>query len=117
MLCKECLIDYLSHNPAGEDIVMAIPDFQSVMLPLLTHLQDGLEHSKQEILSALASHFQLTAEEQSTLLPSGGGRVMFTTHVSLATAHLKDARLLESPKPGYYRLSARGREVLQLTPP
>src|SRR5262249_27467220 len=53
----------------------------------------------------------------STLLPSGGGRVMFTTHVSLATAHLKDARLLESLKPGYYRLSARGREVLELSPP
>ncbi len=85
------------------------------MLPLLAHLQDGLEHSNQEILSTLASHFQLSAEERSTLLPSGR-RAMFTNHVSLATAHLTDARLLESPRQGYYRLSTRGREVLQSAP-
>jgi restriction system protein len=100
----------------GEDMAMAIPDFQSIMLPLLSYLHDGLEHANHEILAALASHFHLTPEERSALLPSGR-RAIFTTHVSVATAHLRDARLVESPKHGYYRLSARGREVLHSAPP
>jgi restriction endonuclease Mrr len=33
---------------------MSIPDFQTVMLPLLAHLSDGKEHSNQETLKSLA---------------------------------------------------------------
>jgi len=50
---------------------VAIPDFQTVMLPLLMHLSNGKEHSNQETLKALAEHFQLSDEELAQLLPSG----------------------------------------------
>jgi restriction endonuclease Mrr len=43
---------------------MPIPDFQSLMLPLLHHFADGEEHAKQETLEALAGVMQLTAAER-----------------------------------------------------
>ena len=43
---------------------MAIPDFQSLMLPLLRHLEDGSERSNQETLDSLARHFALTDQER-----------------------------------------------------
>jgi restriction system protein len=50
---------------------MVIPDFQTIMLPLMRHLQDGREHATGETIDALAKHFQLTDAERSALLPSG----------------------------------------------
>ncbi|WP_367186592.1 winged helix-turn-helix domain-containing protein, partial [Thermosynechococcus sp. Uc] len=50
---------------------MPIPDFQSIMLPLLEFASDGQEHSLRETIEALADKFNLTEEERSKLLPSG----------------------------------------------
>lgn len=91
---------------------MAIPDFQTVMLPLLRHLEDGRERSNQETLEALAQHFGLTEQDRTILLPSGRTPV-FTNRVAWAKAHLKFAGLLESPRRGFYRLAPRGAEVLK----
>ncbi|MCR4290070.1 MAG: hypothetical protein NUV86_07410 [Candidatus Scalindua sp.] len=50
---------------------MTIPDYQTVMLPLLEHLGDKEEKSTRETLDALASRFNLTEEEKKELLPCG----------------------------------------------
>lgn len=50
---------------------MAIPDYQTVMLPLLRFLRDGEEHSLGEAVDAVSDHFTLSAEERQQLLPSG----------------------------------------------
>ena len=50
---------------------MAIPDYQSLMLPLLQFAADGREHTKREAVAALGQQMGLTAEERSVLLPSG----------------------------------------------
>ncbi len=42
---------------------MTIPDFQTIMLPLLKHISDGNEHTNKEITEALADYFQLTQED------------------------------------------------------
>jgi restriction system protein len=94
---------------------MAIPDFQTVMLPLLVHLRDGQEHSNQDTLKALAEQFHLTEEERSQLLPSGQ-QPIFTNRVAWARSHLKAASLIESPRRGYYKICPRGLEVLQTNP-
>lgn len=47
---------------------MAIPDFQTIMLPLLRHLEDGREHGNQDTLDSLARHFVLTDDELAQLL-------------------------------------------------
>ena len=53
---------------------MPIPDFQSLMLPLLSVAADGREHSLSEARDALATQFDLTPEERAELLPSGRQR-------------------------------------------
>jgi len=50
---------------------MAIPDYQSIMLPLLQFSGDQQEHSLREAIEFLADHFHLTDEERKELLPSG----------------------------------------------
>ena len=90
---------------------MAIPDFQSIMLPLMRHLQDDREHPTGETLDALAKHFELTEEDRRVRLPSGVQEV-FTNRVAWAKSHLKKAGLLANPKRGVYQITARGRDVL-----
>jgi restriction system protein len=94
---------------------MATPDFQTIMLPLLRHLEDGRERSNQETLAALAQHFGLTEQERTALLPNGWTPV-FTNRVAWAKTHLKFAGLLDSPRRGFYRLTSRGEEVLKRNP-
>jgi|SRR5712691_662994 len=50
---------------------MPIPDFQTLMRPLLQHLSDGADHSNQETASVLADQFHLSEDERTQLLPSG----------------------------------------------
>ena len=94
---------------------MAIPDFQTIMLPLLRHLEDGRERGNQDTLDHLARHFRLTDEELAQLLPSGRAR-LFVNRVAWAKTHLKAGGLLDSPRRGFYRITARGREVLRSNP-
>lgn len=94
---------------------MAIPDFQTIMLPLLRHLEDGRERGNQESLDDLARQFALTEEERAKLLPSGLAR-LFTNRVAWAKTHLKMAGLIDSPRRGFYRITPRGREVLKSNP-
>jgi restriction system protein len=48
---------------------MAIPDFQSIMLPFLKYLADKKAKTNQEITDALAKTFNLTQEEINQRLP------------------------------------------------
>ena len=50
---------------------MAIPDYQSIMLPLRRLASDGNEHTLREAVEGLAEKFKLTEEERKELLPSG----------------------------------------------
>nr|WP_322940324.1 winged helix-turn-helix domain-containing protein [Pseudomonas sp. s4] len=50
---------------------MAIPDFQSVMRPVLATVQDGAPLPLNELRERVAEHFQLTEEERKERLPSG----------------------------------------------
>ncbi len=94
---------------------MAIPDFQSLMLPLLRSLADGSEHSTQETLDALAEELSLTEADVTQPMPSRKAP-LFTNRVAWAKLHLKRAGLIDSPRRGVYRLTERGRAVLR-TPP
>jgi restriction system protein len=94
---------------------MPIPDFQSLMLPLLQHFADGEEHANQETWETLAGLLQLTETERMQLLPSGK-QAIFTNRVAWAKSHLKQAGLIDSPRRGVYRITTRGREVLRHSP-
>ena len=66
---------------------MAIPDYQTVMLPLLRFAGDRQEHSLRETIDALAEEFALTDEERKALLPSGQQQV-FDNRVGWARTYL-----------------------------
>ena len=94
---------------------MPIPDFQTIMLPLLQLSADGKEHSMHEAVEKLAQHFGLTDEEQAKLL-SSGQQPIFYNRVGWARTYLKKAGLIVDPKRGYFRITERGREVLDRNP-
>ena len=86
---------------------MTIPDYQTVMLPLLRVGADGQEHSLREAIESLANEFGLSDEERKELLPSGG-QATFDNRVGWARTYMKKAGLLESPRRGYFRITDRG---------
>mgnify|MGYP000983046036 CR=1 FL=1 len=94
---------------------MAIPDFQSIMLPVLKFAGDGKEHSLRETIEALAEEFALTNDERNELLPSGQ-QATFDNRVSWSRTFLQKAGLLEATRRGYYRLTQRGQQVLDQNP-
>jgi len=90
---------------------MAIPTYKDCMLPFLSLLQDGKERSIRELGEVLAGHFALTPSERAELLPSGQTGV-FVNRVGWARTYLKKAALIESPRRGVFRITARGLDVL-----
>lgn len=95
---------------------MAIPDYQSIMLPLLKYASDGKEHSLRETIEALADQFVLTDEERRNLLASGQ-QAVFDNRVGWARTYMKKAGLLETTRRGYYRITKRGEAVLHQSLP
>ncbi len=94
---------------------MAIPDFQSVMLPLLRFASDEREHSLQEAMDYLATEFALTVEEKQELLPSGK-QARFDNRVAWARSYFKQAGLVENTRRGYFKISKRGLDLLATKP-
>jgi restriction system protein len=93
---------------------LAIPDYETLMLPLLEVAADGNEHSMRDARDQLACKFSLTGEEQNALLPSG--QRVFPNRVGWAKTYLTRARLLDSPRRGVFRISERGRDILREKP-
>jgi restriction system protein len=94
---------------------MPIPDFQSLMRPLLDCASDGKEHASRDVVERLAVRFGLTDVERKQLLPSGNQEV-FVNRVAWAKTHLKMAGLLDSPKRGYSSITPLGLNVLREFP-
>ena len=95
---------------------MAIPDFESIMVPLLEFLSDKKEHSKKEAVDALAKQFKLSDEELNQLQPSGRNPV-FDNRVAWARAYLNKAGLLGAPRWGFWNITEKGLEVLKANYP
>ncbi len=94
---------------------MPIPDYQSVMLPLLKIAADGKEHHIRDAINFIAEQFQLADEERKELLPSGVDRV-FDNRIGWARTYLKKAGLIGYPKRGYFQITDRGQKVLAQVP-
>ena len=94
---------------------MAIPDYQTIMLPLLKFSSDKKEHSIREAVEFLADHFGLSEEERKKLLQSGQQEV-FVNRVGWARTYMKKALLLESTRRGFLKITERGLEVIKQNP-
>lgn len=99
-----------------QKVLMAIPDFQSILLPLLQFAGDRKEHSIQEAIQHLAEYFNLTHDECKELLPSGK-QPIFGNRVGWSRTHLKKAGLLEDPIRSFFKITDRGLDLLKSNPP
>jgi len=95
---------------------MAIPDYQTVMLPLLRFLRDKKEHNIGEVVDTLADEFSLSAEERQQLVASGQQTVI-RNRAGWARTYLKKAGLIASTRRGFFRITERGQSVLASKPP
>jgi restriction system protein len=91
-----------------------IPDYQSIMLPLLRCLSDKQEHKYKDLLEKLAGEFHITDEERKERLASGN--LVFDNRVGWAKTYLKKAGLLDSPKRATFVITDAGLEVLKKNP-
>lgn len=90
---------------------MTIPDYQTLMRPVLEYLADGGEHRLRDLKEAMADQFNLTAEERAQMTPSGRSRLIYN-RVGWATSYLAQAGLIHRPRRGYSVITAEGRRVL-----
>ena len=94
---------------------MAIPDFQSIMRPLLALLADGQTHSISDIHDALCAHFGLSQDEIKERIASGTQTIM-RNRVGWARTYLNKAGLLSIPQRAHAMITDRGRQVLAECP-
>lgn len=93
---------------------MPIPDFQTLMLPVLARLAEA-QGTTTDLIEAMAQHFGLSDTERAELLPSGRQPVI-ANRVHWALSYLGRAGLVDRVARGVYRASDRGRTVLAQPP-
>ena len=94
---------------------MAVPDFQTLMLPLLVLMGDSAEHGLAEVIESLGDRLGLSPQEKKELLPSESD-VKFDNRVRWSAFYLRKAGLLERTGRGKIRITPRGQQVLKTKP-
>ncbi|MBE0683224.1 MAG: restriction endonuclease [Anaerolineales bacterium] len=94
---------------------MTIPDYQSLMLPLLRLTSNSKEHSLKDATSELAKDFGLSEVELAEMLPSAR-KTRFYDRVGWAGTYLRKAGLLSAPRRGWFQITQRGLDVLENPP-
>jgi restriction system protein len=92
-----------------------IPEFQTLMLPLLAYISDRQIHNIHDTIDALAKKLNLTEEDLNEWLPSKSQK-KFYNYVYWAKAHLKMAGAIENKGRGKFQITDRGIEILRDNP-
>lgn len=90
---------------------MAIPDYQSMMQPILAVAVDGRPYPVADLVAAMEDHFRLTPDERTALLPSGTQRTI-ANRVQWAVSYLSHAGLLDRVARGQVSITDRGRQLV-----
>lgn len=93
---------------------MGVPDFQSLMRPFLVALSDGQTHSGKQVREQVRSALGVSEEDMAQVLKSGQTR--FYNRVQWASTYLAKAKAIERPQRGQFRITERGRYLLQTCP-
>jgi hypothetical protein len=94
---------------------MAIPGFQSIMLPLLKIASDESEHNHAEVRDLLAVQFRISDSEKKEMLPSGK-QARFSNRVAWAIVYLRRAGLIENSNRGIFHITGQGLDLLKTNP-
>jgi restriction system protein len=93
---------------------MSIPDYQSLMLPVLSASLAG-EIRIGDVVERLAEKLGLTPAERAEILPSGK-QTIFSNRVHWAKTYLSKAGLIESTRRGHFKITPRGKQVIEAKP-
>src|SRR5436309_1361106 len=93
---------------------MAIPDYETLMLPVL-RMAAGGEVAIRDCVRGIADQLGLSEAERNELLPSGK-QTTFANRVHWAKAYLAQAGLVEPTRRGHFKITDRGRSVLVRSP-
>jgi len=88
-----------------------IPDYQTLMRPVLECASSGGEVKISDVAELLAKKLGLTAEERAAILPSGK-QTRFANRVNWAKSYLKQGGLVEITGRGRFKITDRGRAAL-----
>lgn len=95
--------------------VMAVPNYEAFMLPILHQLADGQERHKREVWAGAIKELGISEAEQKLMLPSGRFPVA-DSRCGWARLYLKKAGLVEAPRRGYLRITPKGLKLLSTNP-
>ncbi|MBU9764216.1 restriction endonuclease [Mycobacterium sp. TNTM28] len=93
---------------------MTIPDYQTLMRPVLASLADGEVRRSRDVIESMADTFNLTPEERAAKVPSGQKRI--DNRAGWALSYLRQAGLVERPGRGLVKISDEGRAALDRYP-
>lgn len=93
---------------------MPVPDFQTLMRPVMQEYAAGGERRIADVRASLAVTFELTEEDLAERIASG--QPTFQNRVGWATQYLHRVGLLDRPGRGVYVITERGRTVLSANP-
>ncbi len=92
-----CFVGLLTGQGTRVAQAVSIPDYQTLMRPLLALHDAGATLSQAELRELLAEEFELSEEDLDELLPSGTQKT-FHNRVGWATTYLVRAGLLDRPQ-------------------
>jgi restriction system protein len=96
-------------------MLMTVPDFQSMMRPVLELHADSLPHTSADVRDQVAQVLDVTEEDRQVPLPSGRTS-RYANRIAWAVTHMAQALLLERPQRGVTQITPRGRDVLAKHP-
>src|ERR1700727_347765 len=88
---------------------MAVPDYQSLMAPVLQALADGREYSMSQLRAVIADQMGLTEEDLRAKIPSGAA--LLASRVHWAVTYLYQSGLVRRPRCGVVEITPRGMDV------
>jgi len=94
---------------------MGIPDYQTLMKPVLLLFQDEEEHKTSEIVEKISDEFKLTSDERNERLPKGSNKIV-VNRVGWAIKYLKEAGLVKNIRRGFYLITEQGIELIKENP-
>ena len=94
---------------------MTVPDYQSMMLPLLKLISDQKEHSLPEMAEKVGKYFELSEKDMKELLPSRTQTIIYS-RVQWARTYMKKAGLIEATGRGRFSITTKGLDVLKQNP-
>lgn len=95
-----------------ESRTVPIPDFQTLMLPVLVAHRDESERSTDELRDLISDEFDISEAERQQMIPSGRAKLL-NNRLGWTLTHLSQAGALERTRPRHTRITARGRHLLE----